>query len=333
MPRTRQERRLFPGRRPACAASQHRFVRFAVDGYVVGLLPGQTFGSVSVRALDADAVPQAVEEARRVLAADGQEPGCLVRRRKGLAGRPCRTSGERGMDPVRGPAARTTLRSDVLVESPEGEAGWSRRGRRGRSKSSRRALASATTCSASPIGPQGVRGPAAAAVGAPGSRGLPAGRSSALVDDEVVRWCSGDPGCKRRVTSPVATPLRHAWPRRLPGARARPLGRGRRGRHPGVDGLRRQDSRPMTRASRLPDGGAGSNACSTTSADRRLRSACTCPKIDQTEQQGWADAVFLGQGAEQHQSEAPRVRGRRSTKARFKECSKRSSRTMGAAST
>lgn len=56
----------------------HPYRQVQRDGYMVGLFPGLTYGTVSVRAIDADAVEQTVRDARSVLAEDGKSRGAWV---------------------------------------------------------------------------------------------------------------------------------------------------------------------------------------------------------------------------------------------------------------
>ncbi len=96
---------LFPEDDLPAPPPEHPFRQVHRDGYIVGLFPGQTFGSVSVRALDADAVPQAVEEARRVLAADGKSRGAWFVAETASPADLAERLKEAGNDPVRGPTA------------------------------------------------------------------------------------------------------------------------------------------------------------------------------------------------------------------------------------
>ncbi len=51
---------------------EHPYRQVRGDGYMIGLFPGQTFGTVTVRSLASDAVEQTVQEVRRMLAEDGK---------------------------------------------------------------------------------------------------------------------------------------------------------------------------------------------------------------------------------------------------------------------
>ena len=92
---------------------EHPYRQVRRDGYMVGLFPGQTVGTVTVRSLDAGAVEQTVQEVRRVLAKDGKSRGAWMvadaASPDGLAerlqecGHGC---------PVRGGTVRTAFRGD-----------------------------------------------------------------------------------------------------------------------------------------------------------------------------------------------------------------------------
>ena len=56
----------------------HPYRQVRGDGYMVGLFPGQTLGTVAIRSLEADAVEQTVQEVRRVLVADGKSRGAWM---------------------------------------------------------------------------------------------------------------------------------------------------------------------------------------------------------------------------------------------------------------
>lgn len=101
----------------------HPYRQVRRDGYMVGLFPGQTFGTVSVSSIDAGAVEQTVEEVRRVLAEDGKSRGAWMVAEAaspdGLAERlkAC------GMVPFEEPPLEPRFAAMALVAPPEGDDG------------------------------------------------------------------------------------------------------------------------------------------------------------------------------------------------------------------
>jgi GNAT superfamily N-acetyltransferase len=91
------------------------------DGYMVGLFPGLTYGTVSVRAIGVDAVEQTVKDARRVLADDGKSRGAWMvadaASPAGLAERLRRC----GMVPAEEPPFERRLAAMALVSPPESD--------------------------------------------------------------------------------------------------------------------------------------------------------------------------------------------------------------------
>ena len=73
-----REAALFPHLDLPEPPPDHPYRQVQRDGYMVGLFQGMTHGTVSVRAIGADAVAQTVKDARSVLAADGKSRGAWM---------------------------------------------------------------------------------------------------------------------------------------------------------------------------------------------------------------------------------------------------------------
>jgi len=114
---------LFPDADLPAPPPEHPFRQVRGDGYVVGLFPGQTFGTVSVRTLGGDAVEQTVEDVRRLLTADGKSRGAwFIAEAASPAGLAERLK-ERGMTPFEDPPFEPRFAAMALVVPPEGVGG------------------------------------------------------------------------------------------------------------------------------------------------------------------------------------------------------------------
>lgn len=69
---------LFPENDLPEPPPDHPYRQVRRDGYVVGLFPGQTFGTVSVCSIPEDAVGETVEQVRRLLGEDGKKRGAWM---------------------------------------------------------------------------------------------------------------------------------------------------------------------------------------------------------------------------------------------------------------
>ena len=100
---------------------EHPYRQVRRDGYMVGLFPGQTFGTVSVRSIGAAAVRETVQEVRRLLAEDGKSRGAwMVADAASPAGLAERLK-ECGMVPFEEPPLEPRFAAMALVAPPEGD--------------------------------------------------------------------------------------------------------------------------------------------------------------------------------------------------------------------
>ena len=180
---------MFPEDDLPAPPPEHPFRQVRRDGYVVGLFPGQTFGTVSVRALDADALEQTVQEVRRLLAEDGKSRGAWMVAEaatpRGLAER----LKELGMVPFEDPPLEPRFAAMALVAPPRAEAGVEARPPR-TFEDFRRAPVSASTSSASALRTERLSRHRSGGCGSCSCRGSPSAQFVALVDDEVVGGAS-----------------------------------------------------------------------------------------------------------------------------------------------
>jgi GNAT superfamily N-acetyltransferase len=100
---------------------EHPYRQVRRDGYMIGLFPGQTFGTVSVRAIDAGAVEQTVQEVRRLLEEDAKHRGAwMVPDAASPAGLAERLQ-EYGLIPFDEPPLEPRFAAMVLTAPPEGD--------------------------------------------------------------------------------------------------------------------------------------------------------------------------------------------------------------------
>lgn len=112
---------LFPSSDLPPPPPEHPFRQVQGDGYSVGLFSGQTFGTVSVEALDPDQVEAVVEEATKLLLADGKRRAAWfvaeAAQPPGLAERLLAM----GMVPHEEPPLEPRFAAMALVNPPHGE--------------------------------------------------------------------------------------------------------------------------------------------------------------------------------------------------------------------
>jgi len=114
---------LFPEGDLPVPPPEHPYRQVRRDGYMVGLFPGQTFGTVSVRSIDADAVEQTVQQARRLLADDGKSRGAWMVADAASPARLAEHLKEYGMVPFEEPPLEPRFAAMALVTPPEGDGG------------------------------------------------------------------------------------------------------------------------------------------------------------------------------------------------------------------
>jgi GNAT superfamily N-acetyltransferase len=98
----------------------HPYRQVQRDGYMVGLFPGLTYGSVSVRAIGADSVEQTVKDARGVLAEDGKSRGAWVIADAASPGGLAESLRGYGMVSAEEPPFESRVAAMALVSPPEG---------------------------------------------------------------------------------------------------------------------------------------------------------------------------------------------------------------------
>jgi hypothetical protein len=114
---------LFPEEALPEPPPEHPYRQVRRDGYTIGLFPGQTFGTVSVRSIDADAVGQTVQEVRRLLTEDGKSRGAwMVPDAASPAGLAKRLP-EYGLAPFDEPPLEPRFAAMVLTAPPESDGG------------------------------------------------------------------------------------------------------------------------------------------------------------------------------------------------------------------